>query len=65
MSNDFILNSDIISVFEKNGVVLLKNMMITSGKEYYLMQLRKISKNLVLFFMPTKLKKAKATSTET
>ena len=25
MSNDFILNSDIISVFEKNGVVLLKN----------------------------------------
>ena len=26
MSNDFILNSDIISVFEKNGVVLLKNM---------------------------------------
>jgi len=65
MSNDFILNSDIISVFEKNGVVLLKNMMITSGKEYYLMQLRKISKNLVLFFMHTKLKKAKGTSTET
>ena len=26
MSHDFILNSDIISVFEKNGVVLLKNM---------------------------------------
>jgi hypothetical protein len=26
MSNDFILNSDIISFFEKNGVVLLKNM---------------------------------------
>ena len=26
MSNDFILNSDIISVFKKNGVVLLKNM---------------------------------------
>ena len=26
MSNDFVLSSEIISVFEKNGVVLLKNM---------------------------------------
>ena len=26
MNNDFILNSEYISIFEKNGVVLLKNM---------------------------------------
>ena len=26
MNNDFILNSENISIFEKNGVVLLKNM---------------------------------------
>ena len=26
MSNDFVLSSETISVFEKNGVVLLKNM---------------------------------------
>ena len=65
MSNDFILNSDIISVFEKNGVVLLKNMINNKWQGILADAIDKDIKNQGPFFMPTKLKKAKATSTVT
>ena len=65
MSNDFVLSSEIISVFEKNGVVLLKNMIDNKWQRILIDAIEKDIKNPGLFFMLTKLKMAKVTSTET
>ena len=65
MSHDFILNSDIISVFEKNGVVLLKNMIDNKWQRILLDAIEEDIKKPGPFFMHTKLKKAKGTFTET
>ena len=65
MSNDFVLSSEIISVFEKNGVVLLKNVIDNKWQRILIDAIEEDIKNPGLFFMHTKLKKAKGTSTET
>ena len=59
MSNDFILNSDIISVFEKNGVVLLKNMIENKWQRILLDAIEEDIKKPGPFFHAYKTEKGK------
>ena len=65
MSNDFVLSSETISDFEKNGVVLLKNMINNNWQRILIDAIEKDLKNPGPFLMHTKPKKVKGTSTGT
>ena len=62
MNNDFILNSEYISIFEKNGVVLLKNMINKKWQRILNDAIEEDIKKPGPFFIHTKLKMAKVTS---
>ena len=59
MSNDFILKRDIISVFEKNGVVLLKNMIENKWQRILLDAIEEDIKKPGPFFHAYKTEKGK------
>ena len=65
MSNDFVLSSEIISVFEKNGVVLLKNMINNKWQRILADAIEKDINNPGPFFHAYKTEDGKGNSTET